>query len=44
MEAILVAAMLLSRKRSDEGQLSRELTVLRHIDVCSDVNMSLSRC
>ncbi len=40
----LVATMLKSRVRPDVGQLSVDLAVLRHIYVCSDVNMSLSRC
>ncbi len=46
MQTTLVATMLQSRMRPDEGQLSVELAVLRHIYVyvCSDVNMSLSRC
>ncbi len=43
MQTALVVAMLQSRKRPDEGQLSIDLAVLRHIYVCSDVNMSLSR-
>ncbi len=30
--------------RPDEGQLSVELAVLRHIYVCSDMDMNLSRC
>jgi len=44
MQTTLVATMLQSRMRPDVGQLSVELAVLRHIYVCSDVNMSLSRC
>ena len=32
-----------TRMRPDEGHLSVELAVLRHIYVCSDMNMSLSR-
>ncbi len=44
MQTTLVATMLQSHMRPDEGQLSVELAVLRHIYVCSDVNMSLSRC
>jgi len=44
MQTTLVEVMLLPRMRPDEGQLSVELPVLRHIYVCSDVNMSLSRC
>ncbi len=35
--------MLLPRMLPDEVQLSVKLAVLRHIYVCSDVNMSLSR-
>ncbi len=31
-------------ERPDEGELSVELAVLRHIYVCSYMNMSLSRC
>ncbi len=49
MQTTLVLAMLQSRMRLDEGHLSVELATscLRHIYdiyVCSDVNMSLSRC
>ena len=44
MQTTLAAAMLQSHMRSDEGQLIVELAVLRHIYVCSDVNMSLSQC
>jgi len=44
MQTTLVAVMLQSGMRPDVGQLSVELAVLRHIYVCSDVNMSLSRC
>ena len=44
MQTTLVATMLQSHMRPDEGQLSIELAVLRHIYVCSNVNMSLSRC
>ncbi len=44
MQTTLVAMMLQPRMRPDVGQLSVELAVLRHIYVCSDVNMSLSRC
>ncbi len=44
MHTTLVAAMLKSHMGPDEGQWSVELGVLRHIDVCSDVNMSPSRC
>ena len=44
MQTTLVATMLQSCMRSDVGQLSVELAVLRHIYVFSDVNMSLSRC
>ena len=36
--------MLQLRMRPDEDQLSEELAVFRDINVCSDVNMSLSRC
>jgi len=43
MQSTLVVAMLQSHMRPDVGQLSVELAVFRHI-VCSDVNMSLSRC
>ena len=44
MQTTLVAEMLQPRMRPDEGQLSVELAVMRHIYVCSDVNMSLTRC
>ncbi len=44
MQTTLVATMLQSHMRPDAGQLSVELAVLRHMYVCSDVNMSLSRC
>ena len=47
MRTTLLAAQLLSRMRPDEGQLSVELAVLRHIYVCNDVNimnMILIRC
>ncbi len=44
METALVAAMLQSRTRLVEGQLNVVLAVLQHIYVCSDVNVSLSRC
>ncbi len=44
MQTTLVAAMLQSRMRPDEGQLSEELAVFSHINVCINVNMSLSRC
>ncbi len=44
MQTTLVEEMLLPRMRPDEGQLSVELAILRHIDVCSDVTMRLSRC
>ncbi len=44
MHITLVVTMLQSRMRPDVGQLSVELAVLRQMDVCSDVNMSLSRC
>ena len=44
MQTALVATMMQSHMRPDVGQLSIELAVLRHIYVCSDVNMSLSRC
>ena len=37
-------AMVQSRMRPDEDQLSEELAVFRDINMCSDVNMSLSRC
>ena len=43
-DEVRVATMLQSHMRPDVGQLSVELAVLRHIYVCSDVNMSLSRC
>ncbi len=42
MQTTLVAAMLQSRMRPDEGQWCVELAVLRHIDVCSDEIMSVS--
>ncbi len=46
MQTTLVAAKLQSRIRPVEGQLrlSLLLAVLRHIYVCNDVNMNLSRC
>ncbi len=44
MKTTLVAAMLQLRMRHDEDQLSEELALFRDINVCSDVNMSLSRC
>ena len=46
MKSTLVAAMLQSHVRPDVGQLSVELliSVFHHLNVCSDVNMSLSRC
>ena len=47
MKTTLVAAMLQPRMRLDECQLlSVELliSVFHHLNVCSDVNMSLSRC
>ncbi len=44
MQPTVVATMLQSRMRPDEGQLSVELVALRYMYVCSDVNMSLSRC
>ncbi len=44
MQANLVAAMLQSRMRPDEGLFTIEIAVLRHIYVCSDVKTSLSRC
>ncbi len=44
MQTTLVATMLQPRMRPDEDQLSEELAVFRDINVCSDVNMSLSRC
>ncbi len=44
MQTTLVAMMIQSHMRPDVGQLSVELAVLRHIYVCSDVSMSLSRC
>ena len=44
MQTTLVATMLQSHVRPDEGQLSVGLAVSRHMYVCSDVNMSLSRC
>ncbi len=43
MQTTLVATVLQPRMRPDVGQLSVELAVLRHINVRSDVNMSLSR-
>ncbi len=36
--------MLQLRMRPDDDQLSEELAVFRHINVCINVNMSLSRC
>ena len=44
MKSTLVAAMLQPRMRPDEDQLSEELAVFRHMNVCINVNMSLSRC
>ena len=47
MKSTLAAAMLQLRMRLDECQiLSVELliSVFHHLNVCSDVNMSLSRC
>ncbi len=44
MKSTLVATMLQPRMRVDVGQLSVELAVVRHIYVCSDVSMSVSRC
>ena len=46
MQTTLVATMLQSHMRPDVGQLSVELavSVFHHLNVCSDVNMSLSRC
>ncbi len=46
MQTTLVAAMLQSHMRPDEGKSSVyvELAAFRHIYVCIDVNMSLSRC
>jgi len=44
MQTTLVAAMLQSHMRPDVGQLSVELAAFRHIHVCINVNMSLSRC
>ena len=44
MQTALVATMIQSHMRPDVGQLSVDLAVLRHMYVCSDVNMSLSRC
>ncbi len=44
MQTTLGATMLQSHMRPDVAQLSVELAVLQHIYVCSDVNMSLSRC
>ncbi len=43
MQTATVSAMLQSCMRPDEVQSIVELAVLRHIYVCSDVNMSLSR-
>ena len=40
MQTTLVATMLQSHMRPDVGQLSVELAVLRHMYVCSDVNMN----
>ncbi len=44
MKTTLKEEMRQSRMRPDVGKLSVELAVLRHISVCRDVNMSLSRC
>ncbi len=44
MQTTNVATMLQPHRSPDRGQLSVELAVLRHIYVCSDVNMSLSHC
>ena len=44
MQTTLVATMLQSHMRPDEGQLSVELAAFRHIYVCINVDMSLSRC
>ncbi len=43
MQTALVAAMLQSHLRPDEGKSSVELAAFRHIYVCINVNMSLSR-
>ncbi len=43
MQTTLVAEMPKPHMTPDEGQLSVELAVLRHIYVCGDMNTSLSR-